>query len=137
MKLSLPRKVSKKVRSFGIYNICFVDFDPNVGSYLKFVLNRRSALYRQIEATPDFLADILLLVKDTKEFVLKDGRSLILLGILTESPPRLILIETVRASREEAFNILNNLLEILKDVQKKEIAHDDFVDALIRIFGAD
>gem|GEM_PF-5638402 len=134
MKLSISRSLSKKIRNSGIYNICFVDYDPDIGSYLKFVLNKRSTLYRQIEKVPDFLADILLLAKDTKEIVLKDGRSLILIGLLTETPPRLILIETIRASRKDAFNILNNLLEVLKNLRKEEIEHNDFITALIHVF---
>lgn len=133
IKLEISKKLSGKIRQCGIFNILYVDFDANLGTYLRYVLNKRSACFRQIVKTPDFLADILLLAKDMREFTLKDERTLILMGTLTKDPPRLLLVETTRISRELAFNILNNLIEGLRNLQKDDIQVDEFASVLSKV----
>ncbi|MCR8487807.1 MAG: hypothetical protein NDP22_05325, partial [Crenarchaeota archaeon] len=121
-----------RIKQCGIFNVLYVDFDIKTGSYLKYVLNKRSAFFRQITKTPDFLADVLLLARDTKELTLKDERTLVLVGALTEEPPRLLLLETTRASRNLALNILNILIKALRNLQKNDIQSDEFISALLQ-----
>jgi len=109
-QLKLSRRASKRLRTLGIRNICVTNHDENYGPYLHIYLTKKSQLYRQLSKNPAFLTDILILAKDTKEVVLKDERSLLIIRPLDKKGLKLLMIETTREFRDNASNLIDRVV---------------------------
>jgi len=132
VQLRLSRRALKRLRVLGIRNICITDHDENFGPYLKYYVNKRSAIYKQITENLAFLADILLLAKDTKEMLLRDERSLVLMEFLDRQGLRLAIVETTKEFRDNAIDFLGRLVEMIND----NLIYEEIMSAIERIIEA-
>lgn len=112
-QIKLSRKTSKKLRVMGVRGLCITDYDETYGPYLRLYLSKRSYLYRRIIENPAFLADLLVLAKDTREMLMRDERSLVIFRPLDKACMRLILLETTKEFRSNVEDFLDELCEKL------------------------
>ena len=135
-QVRVSRKILKRLRDSGVRNICITDYDDMYGPYLKYFLVKKSKLFEEITNNPTFLHDLLVLSKDTKEVLLRDDRTLILLRPLDEKYLKLILVETTKAFRDSAYRLLDEFFSLVKE---ENISDENFVrlleDAIERIGG--
>jgi len=132
VQLKLSRRVLKRLRVLGIRNICITDHDENFGPYLKYYVNKRSVVYKQIKENLAFLADVLLLARDTEEMLMRDERSLLLMRFLDRRRFRLAIVETTKEFKDNANDFLGRLVEMVGD----NLLYEEVISAIERIIGA-
>lgn len=130
-QITLSRRITKKLRSVGIRNIVFIDYDESFGPYVKLFLNKRSRLFSEIDKNPAFLSDLMILSRDTKELLLKDERTLLIFSPIDEKGLRLLIIETTREFRENSYKFLNTLLEKIKNCSLEPMRLADIISNIV------
>jgi len=124
-QIKFSRKISKRLKSMGIRNICITDYNESLGPHRKFYMTKKSPLYRQLIENPAFLADILILAKDTREMLLRDERSLLLFRPIDRKCLKLVIIETTKEFRDEAMELAEKLAT---ELEQRGITRDVIVE---------
>ncbi len=131
-QIRLSRRASRRLRVLGIRNLCVIDYDENFGPYLRFYLTKKSTLYRQLSENPAFLADLLVLAKDMKEMLLRDGRSLLMLRPIDKKGLKLLLVETTREFSMNAREIIEEIIGKLQSSYSLDMISRLLEEVLIR-----